>query len=151
MTPTSMATPMAAAPEVGYPDGGRQVDGGGDLLADEASWAWLQRAVAQRVALLDLVLGDLYGRRSLVRQGHIPLELVYGQTAFLRPCQGTGLPHGGHLLTAAIDVAPDATGALRSVGDRVQVPDGLGRPSSPPPRQPGPIRRWDRPPCCVRP
>ncbi len=96
------------------------------LVIDEAEWAGLESAVAQRVALLDLVLADIYGDRRLLAQGLIPAELVLGHPAFLRPCVGMTGPEDHRLFLAAVDVARDGSGAFRALGDRIQAPSGLG-------------------------
>ena len=39
-------------------------------------------------ALLNLILADLYGPQTLLRDGLLPPSLVFGNPAFLRPCHG---------------------------------------------------------------
>ena len=52
----------------------------------------IERAVIQRATLLNAILADLYGTQRLVRDGHIPPELVFDNPGFLRPCHGI-VPH----------------------------------------------------------
>ncbi|MGO9029877.1 MAG: circularly permuted type 2 ATP-grasp protein [Acidimicrobiales bacterium] len=96
------------------------------LVLDQAGWAALETAVAQRVRLLDLVLADIYGPRLLIERGLVPPELVLGSPAFLRPSDGISLPGAHQLFTTAVDVVRDAQGDFRAVGDRAQAPSGLG-------------------------
>ena len=96
------------------------------LVLDDTEWSALERAVAQRVALLDLVLADLYGRRRLVAEGLVPAELVLGSPSFLRACADTATPDARHLFLTAVDVVRDRQGAFRSIGDWAQAPSGLG-------------------------
>ena len=96
------------------------------LVLDPGEWAALETAVAQRVALLDLVLTDVYGPRRLIEQGLIPPELVLGNPAFLRACNGITAPGPNQLFTTAVDVVRDQHGDYRVVGDRAQAPSGLG-------------------------
>lgn len=96
------------------------------LVIDGDAWAELETAVAQRVALLDMVYADIYGDRRLLADGLVPAELVLGHPAFLRPCVGVTAPDERSLLLAAVDVARDRHGELRALGDRVQAPSGLG-------------------------
>lgn len=96
------------------------------LVVEGTEWAALESAVAQRVALLDLVLTDLYGDQSLLGAGRIPAELVLGHPAFLRPCAGVGRPGGHGLFLTAVDVVRDGHGEFRAIGDHVQAPSGLG-------------------------
>jgi uncharacterized circularly permuted ATP-grasp superfamily protein/uncharacterized alpha-E superfamily protein len=96
------------------------------LVLDPAEWTQLERAVAQRSALLDLVNADLYGARSLIARGLVPAEVVLGHPAFLRPCTGISQPGANRLFLTAIDVVREADGAFRAVADRAQAPSGLG-------------------------
>ena len=96
------------------------------LVLDHAEWAELESAVAQRVALLDLVAEDLYGDRTLVDRGLVPAEVVLGHPAFLRPCTGITVPGAHHLFTAAVDVVREPGGGFRAITDRAQAPSGLG-------------------------
>ena len=86
----------------------------------------LERAVAQRSAVLDLVNADLYGERTLVARGLVPAEVVLGHPAFLRPCTGIAQPGANRLFLTAVDVVREADGGFRAVADRSQAPSGLG-------------------------
>lgn len=96
------------------------------LVLDPFEWAGLERAVAQRSALLDLVNADLYGDRTLVARGLVPAEVVLGHPAFLRPCAGINRPGANRLFLTAVDVVREAAGGFRAVADRAQAPSGLG-------------------------
>ena len=96
------------------------------LVLDPAEWAGLERAVAQRSALLDLVNADLYGTRTLVPRGVVPAEVVLGHPAFLRPCAGIPQPDAHGLFLTAVDVVRESHGGFRAVADRAQAPSGLG-------------------------
>ncbi len=96
------------------------------LVLDQDEWSSLEAAVAQRVALLDLVFADLYGDRRLVAAGHVPAELVLGHPAFLRSCVGMDGQGPRRLFLSAVDVVRDGNGRFRAVGDRTQAPSGLG-------------------------
>jgi uncharacterized circularly permuted ATP-grasp superfamily protein/uncharacterized alpha-E superfamily protein len=95
------------------------------LVLDTGEWEALERSVAQRAALLDLVNADLYGERTLVARGVVPAEVVLGHPAFLRPCVDPARPDSHRLFITAIDVVRQA-GGFRAVADRAQAPSGLG-------------------------
>jgi len=96
------------------------------LVFDPAEWTGLERAVAQRAALLDLVNVDLYGTRTLVTRGLVPAEIVLGHPAFLRPCSGIPQPGAHDLFLTGVDVVRASPGGFRAVADRAQAPSGLG-------------------------
>jgi uncharacterized circularly permuted ATP-grasp superfamily protein/uncharacterized alpha-E superfamily protein len=96
------------------------------LVLDDGEWSALEAAVAQRVCLLDLVFGDIYGERKLVAEGLIPAQLVLGHPAFLRACVGQVGLETQRLFLTAVDVIRDEYGEFRAIGDRCQAPSGLG-------------------------
>jgi uncharacterized circularly permuted ATP-grasp superfamily protein/uncharacterized alpha-E superfamily protein len=80
----------------------------------------------QRVALLDLILGDLYGVQRLVRDGLLPAPLLFANPAYLRACQAVRPPLGRHLHSYAADLARSPDGTWWVLADRTQVPGGIG-------------------------
>ena len=94
------------------------------LVIGASEWAGLERGLAQRARLLDLVLADLYGPRTLVTRGLLPPEIVVGHAGFLPPADGIPTRHG--LLLTAADLGRDAAGRWRVLADRTQNPMGAG-------------------------
>lgn len=96
------------------------------LMLPHEEWRSIERAVTQRVTLLNKILLDVYGSQSLLRQGLLPPALVYGHAGFVRPAFGA--PVRGdtllHMYAANLARAPD--GQWWVVADRTQVPSGAG-------------------------
>ena len=65
----------------------------------------------QRAELLNLVLGDLYGPRTLVSKGILPAELVFSHPGFLYPCAGIEHPERRPLMFYAADLVRTAASA----------------------------------------
>ena len=55
------------------------------MLVTAADWAGMAEALAQRARLLNLVIADIYGSRSLINEGTLPPEVLYANPEFLRP------------------------------------------------------------------
>ncbi len=96
------------------------------LLISSEEWGSIERGIAQRADLLDLVLADLYGPRTLIRRGLLPPELVFGHPGFLRPTVGQDVPGGRHLLLHSADLSRDTEGRWTVLSDRTQAPSGAG-------------------------
>ena len=94
------------------------------ISADDANA--LEIGLAQRARLLDLVLADLYGPRTLLTSGVIPPALVFGHRGYLRPCHHLNIPGGRRLHLYAADLARDPNGQFLVLGDRTQAPSGAG-------------------------
>ncbi len=97
------------------------------LLMAPEDWKRVEAGLAQRVQLLNLVLGDIYGGgQRLLRDGFIPPELVYSNPGFLRPCRGIRASHDVYLHLLACDLARNARGQWWVLSDRTQAPSGAG-------------------------
>ena len=82
--------------------------------ADE--WAQIERAVAQRVTLLNTILADLYGPQRLLHDRMLPAELLFGNPSFLRPVRGIAPRDGVFLQNYAVDLARAPNGAWWEIG-----------------------------------
>ncbi|WP_249678106.1 circularly permuted type 2 ATP-grasp protein [Pseudomonas abieticivorans] len=91
-----------------------------------AEWAQLSAGIAQRARLLNAVLADIYGPQTLIRDGLLPAELVYGHNNFLWPCQGVKPPQDTFLHLFATDLARTPDGRWWVTADRTQAPSGAG-------------------------
>jgi uncharacterized circularly permuted ATP-grasp superfamily protein/uncharacterized alpha-E superfamily protein len=96
------------------------------LVIDAPSWARLEVGLVQRAELLNAVLVDLYGERSLLSSGIVPPAAVFGHSGFIRAVAGRGVPDAQPLLLSATDLGRDDAGEWRVLADRVQAPSGLG-------------------------
>lgn len=96
------------------------------LLISAAEFAALEVGLAQRAQLMELILGDLYGSRSLLADGLLPPELVYGNPAYLRPCRTTdGRQRDRALSFYAADMIRGPDGAWRVLADRTGQAQGI--------------------------
>ena len=96
------------------------------VLIGAAEWAELEAGLAQRARLLDLVLADVYGERSLLRNRVIPPELVLAHDGYIRQTDGISAPGRRQLVIAATDLGRDSDGRWTVISDRTQAPSGPG-------------------------
>jgi uncharacterized circularly permuted ATP-grasp superfamily protein/uncharacterized alpha-E superfamily protein len=96
------------------------------LIISQDDWNHIERGVQQRARLLDRVMADVYGPRTLLHNGLLPAALVDGHPGYLRALQGSTPVGGTHLHIAAFDMARDAHGSWWVVTQRTQAPSGLG-------------------------
>ncbi|MEX5618124.1 circularly permuted type 2 ATP-grasp protein, partial [Pseudomonas syringae] len=94
------------------------------IAADE--WQHVAAGIAQRARLLNAVLADLYGPQTLIANGLLPAELVFGHNNFLWPCQGVKPPEDTFLHMYAVDLARTPDGRWWVTADRTQAPSGAG-------------------------
>lgn len=95
------------------------------ISADE--WRMLSSGLAQRTRMFDALALDLYGEQKLWKKGILPASLLYSNPDFQQVAWNVK-PVGGHFVhLSACDVIHGPDGAFRVVGDRLQVPEALGR------------------------
>jgi uncharacterized circularly permuted ATP-grasp superfamily protein/uncharacterized alpha-E superfamily protein len=98
------------------------------FLLTEAEFSELATGLAQRATLLELVLADLYGPRTLLANGHIPPAIVYPSHAYIRAARTTvpgARPPPRHLDLYAADLVRGPDGAWCVLADRTGEPAGL--------------------------
>lgn len=96
------------------------------FLIHEDEWKDIARGLQQRAELLNLILKDLYGPRTLVKNKVIPAELVYQNSGFLRSCYDIRLAGKHQLVTYAADIARGPDGRMWVLDNRTQAPSGSG-------------------------
>jgi len=96
------------------------------LLISNEEWKVIEAGLKQRAKLLDLILKDLYGKQTLLKQGLLPCELVFAHQGFLPACMGTVPKDGRQLSVYAANLVRGAKGRLWVLDDRTQAPSGSG-------------------------
>ena len=96
------------------------------FIISNTDWQTISKGLTQRAELLNRILMDLYGERTLIKEGVIPPEVVYAHSGFLRACVGL-VPSGSpFLLNYAADLARGPDGNIWILSDRAQAPSGAG-------------------------
>ena len=96
------------------------------LVISAAEFSSVEAGLAQRAQLMELILADLYGPQSLLAEGLIPPDLVYGNPAFLRPCRTVdGRRRDRYLSFYAADMLRGPDGAWRVLADRTGQAQGI--------------------------
>ncbi|MGX9419332.1 circularly permuted type 2 ATP-grasp protein [Vibrio sp. RC27] len=93
---------------------------------DHTEWEGIEAGVAQRAKLFDLILNDLYGEQTLLKQGIIPSEIIFSHPGYLRECHDIAMPLEKKLIMHAVDMVREADGTPVIIGDRTQAPSGFG-------------------------
>ncbi len=96
------------------------------LILSSNEWEGVENALRERAELLNLILADLYGPRTLIYNKVIPPGVIFSHGGFLRPCDGIRLPGEHQLIFHAADLVRDEAGNWLVIGDRTQAPSGAG-------------------------
>ena len=96
------------------------------VILDESEWATISTGLTERADLLERIVADIYGPQDLVKEGHLPAELLALNPEWLRPMMGV-TPRGGHYLHfLAFEIGRNPDGSWFVLGDRTQAPSGAG-------------------------
>jgi len=96
------------------------------FLVSKEEWAAIEAGLVQRANLFDLILKDIYGEQRLIKDGILPMEIIYNHRGFLRECCGIKLPGKHNLVMFAADMARSNDGKIWILNDRTQAPSGSG-------------------------
>jgi uncharacterized circularly permuted ATP-grasp superfamily protein len=88
-------------------------------------WELIERGLVQRIKALNEFLGDVYGRREILREGVVPWELVLGCPNFKRAVHGIRPPGGIWCTVAGCDLVRDGDGTWRVLEDNLRTPSGV--------------------------
>jgi uncharacterized circularly permuted ATP-grasp superfamily protein/uncharacterized alpha-E superfamily protein len=96
------------------------------IVVSAADWDVLEAGLVQRSRLLDAVLADLYGPRTLLIDGVLPPELVFAHPGYVRAANGVEVPGHHQLFMHACDVSRLPEGGFQVNADWTQAPSGAG-------------------------
>lgn len=96
------------------------------MVFAKRDWESMEAGLKQRAKLLNLILEDLYGARTLIRSGSIPFELIYNHPGFLRQADKIRLPGKHQLIQYSADLARGPNGKMWVLRDLTDAPSGAG-------------------------
>ena len=89
-----------------------------------AEWDHLERGLKQRLAAINLFLKDIYHEGRSLRDGVVPLDLVFGCPQYRVEMRGIDVPHDVYVAVCGTDVVRTPDG-LVVLEDNLQVPSGV--------------------------
>ena len=93
------------------------------LSRDE--WARIDRGVKQRVAALNLFLGDVYDQQSILKDGIVPAELILGNDQYQPLMRGIRPRHGAFANICGSDIVRNRRGEFLVLEDNARTPSGV--------------------------
>ena len=75
------------------------------FLLHSSEWQAIEAAIIQRATLHNLILRDVYGPQTLMRESRLPPELIFEHPGYLRPLRGVSLPNNIWLHSYSADIA----------------------------------------------
>ncbi len=88
-------------------------------------WRRIETGVVQRVAALNLLLGDLYHDQRILKDGVLPAELILTHKQFRPEMVGIDLPNGTYVHICGTDIIRGADGNFMVLEDNARTPSGV--------------------------
>ncbi len=94
-------------------------------ILSSSEWAVLSKGLEQRIKAINLFLGDIYGRRDILKAGVVPEDLVWGNPAYRPEMAGIKVPHGIYVHIAGIDIVRIDENDFYVLEDNARTPSGV--------------------------
>ncbi|MFN3652003.1 MAG: circularly permuted type 2 ATP-grasp protein [Armatimonadota bacterium] len=88
-------------------------------------WERVEKGLKQRIYALNLYLHDIYHNQQILRDGVVPVELVYGASHFRREWIGVSVPHNIYVHICGTDLIRDRDGSYLVLEDNLRSPSGV--------------------------
>ncbi|AYB33682.1 circularly permuted type 2 ATP-grasp protein [Chryseolinea soli] len=90
-----------------------------------SEWDLIERGIKQRLRALNLFLKDVYHEQFSLKDGIVPIDLIYSCPHYLREMQGVNVPHDIYVHIAGIDLIRDHDGTFYVLEDNLRTPSGV--------------------------
>ncbi|MEL7498295.1 MAG: circularly permuted type 2 ATP-grasp protein [Planctomycetota bacterium] len=95
------------------------------IIADQ-EWSQIETALKQRAELLNQLLADLNGPQNLLRDGILPVDVLWQHPHYQLPNHGLPCPGGRHLHVYSAELVRSPQGNWWVQSDRTDSPSGSG-------------------------
>jgi len=93
------------------------------ITGDE--WTFVEKGIKQRLRALNLFLKDIYNNQFIVKDGIVPIDVIYSCPHFLREMYRLDVPYDIYVHIAGIDLIRDYDGTFYVLEDNLRTPSGV--------------------------
>ncbi|MBE7175948.1 MAG: circularly permuted type 2 ATP-grasp protein [Mucilaginibacter polytrichastri] len=90
-----------------------------------SEWEFVEKGIKQRLTALNLFLKDIYHNQFILKDGIIPIDIIYSCPHFLREMFRVQVPHDIYIHIAGIDLIRDSDGTFYVLEDNLRTPSGV--------------------------
>ncbi|SEB10343.1 circularly permuted type 2 ATP-grasp protein [Pedobacter hartonius] len=94
-------------------------------IINAEEWEYIEKGIKQRVTALNLFLKDVYSDQFIIKDGIVPIDIIYSCPHFLREMCNVKVPHDIYIHIAGIDLIRDNDGTYYILEDNVRTPSGV--------------------------
>ncbi|MDT3402897.1 circularly permuted type 2 ATP-grasp protein [Mucilaginibacter terrae] len=88
-------------------------------------WNLVEKGIKQRLTALNLFLKDVYHNQFIIKDGIVPIDVIYSCPHFLRDMYKLNVPYDIYVHIAGIDLIRDEKGDFFVLEDNLRTPSGV--------------------------
>lgn len=88
-------------------------------------WKFIDEGIKQRLQALNLFVKDVYSDQFIIKDGIVPIDIIYSCPHFLREMHGVKVPHDIYIHISGIDLIRDNDGTFYVLEDNLRTPSGV--------------------------
>src|SRR5271154_4345784 len=90
-----------------------------------SEWKYIEEGIKQRLKALNLFLKDVYNEQFILKDGVVPVEMIYSCPHYLREMHNFRVPHDIYVHIAGIDLIRNNDGSFYILEDNLRTPSGV--------------------------
>ena len=90
-----------------------------------AEWAFVEKGIKQRLTALNHFLKDIYHNQFIIKDGIVPIDIIYSCPHFLREMHQLQVPYDIYIHISGIDLIRDHDGTFYVLEDNLRTPSGV--------------------------
>ncbi len=94
-------------------------------ILEAAEWKHIEEGIKQRLKALNIFLKDIYNQQFIIKDGIVPVKLIYSCPNFVRQMVGVDVPYDIYTHISGIDLIRDHDGTYYVLEDNLRTPSGV--------------------------
>lgn len=94
-------------------------------IITSAEWDHIEKGIKQRLKALNLFLKDVYHNQFILKDGVVPIEMIYSCPHYLREMHNLQVPYDLYVHIAGIDLIRNNDGSFYILEDNLRTPSGV--------------------------
>ncbi len=94
-------------------------------IITSVEWAHIEKGIKQRLKALNLFLKDVYHNQFILKDGVVPIDMIYSCPHFLREMHNLQVPYDLYVHIAGIDLIRNNDGSFYILEDNLRTPSGV--------------------------
>jgi len=90
-----------------------------------SEWSFIEAGIKQRLKALNLFLKDVYHEQFIIKDGVVPIDMIYSCPHYLREMHNFPVPHDIYVHISGIDLIRNSDGSFYILEDNLRTPSGV--------------------------